>query len=194
MSIKEGSEGIKTGYYISMNNTIGFSAMEHHSFSVRNALLQIDMILPLMMLQRRSTQETCSEEIKGDLFVPVYWGSGVDLLKKGGCQMPSSAFIGSDGNTVINAHVNTFFRELDQLAAGDTVMLYTDYGQFTYKVTERITFDAEDTQYLQKTDDERLTLYTCEKNLLAESAKRVGVVCSLEKRAYYIEKTEEGSE
>ena len=46
---------------------------------------------------------------------------------------------------------------------------YTTYGKFTYEVTEQITFDASDKSYLKKTDDERLTLYTCEMQLLGSS-------------------------
>ena len=83
------------------------------------------------------------------------------------------------------APVNTFFHDLNQLKVGDTVTAYTTYGKFTYEVTEQITFDASDKSYLKKTDDERLTLYTCEMQLLGSSSKRVGVVCKLTDKAFY---------
>lgn len=121
-----------------------------------------------------------------DIFAPVYWGGGADLLERGACNTPSSVIAGGEGNTVISAHVNTFFHELAQLKVGDPVMLYTDYGRFTYKVTEEIEFQSTNKAYLKNTDDNRLTLYTCEPNLLAESTKRVGVICSLEKSEFYV--------
>ena len=52
------------------------------------------------------------------LYVPVYWGGGSELLEKGACQTPASAVIGSTGNSVISAHVNTFFHDLNQLKKG----------------------------------------------------------------------------
>ena len=114
------------------------------------------------------------------LYAPVYWGGGAELLEEGACQTPASALLGASGNSVISAHVNTFFHDLNQLKVGDTT-----YGKFTYEVTEQITFDASDKSYLKKTDDERLTLYTCEMQLLGSSSKRVGVVCKLTDKAFY---------
>lgn len=119
------------------------------------------------------------------LYAPVYWGGGAELLEEGACQTPASALLGASGNSVISAHVNTFFHDLNQLNVGDTVTAYTTYGKFTYEVTEQITFDASDKSYLKKTDDERLTLYTCEMQLLGSSSKRVGVVCKLTDKVFY---------
>lgn len=135
---------------------------------------------------------------KGDMFVPVYWGGGTELLELGACNTPSSMAVGGEGNTVISAHVNTFFRDLNQLSEGDTVMVYTEYGRFTYTVTEKIEFQSTDKKYLKKTEEDVLTLYTCEQNLLAESNKRIGVRCSLDKKEFYeevkAETTEEATE
>lgn len=120
-----------------------------------------------------------------DLYVPVYWGGGAELLEQGACHTPASAALGSEGNSVISAHVNTFFHDLNQLKVGDTVTAYTTYGKFTYEVTEQIEFDSSDKSYLKKTEDDRLTLYTCEMQLLGSSSKRVGVVCKLTEKAFY---------
>ena len=43
------------------------------------------------------------------LYAPVYWGGGAELLEEGACQTPASALLGASGNSVISAHVNTFF-------------------------------------------------------------------------------------
>lgn len=120
-----------------------------------------------------------------DLYVPVYWGSGSELLDKGACQTPASAALGGSGNSVISAHVNTFFHELNQLKEGDIVTAYTTYGKFTYTVTQKIAFAENDESYLKTTEDDRLTLYTCEIQLLGASAQRVGVVCKLTDSAFY---------
>lgn len=119
------------------------------------------------------------------LYVPVYWGGGSELLQQGACQTPASASLGSSGNSVISAHVNTFFSDLNQLEVGDTVTAYTTYGKFTYQVTEQISFDASNKSYLKNTDDDRLTLYTCEMQLLGSSSQRVGVICELTEKAFY---------
>lgn len=132
---------------------------------------------------------------KGDMYVPIYWGGGSELLELGACNTPSSMAVGGDGNTVISAHVNTFFRNLNKLDSGDTIVIYTDYGRFTYTVSENIEFLSTDKSYLRKTEDNVLTLYTCEQNLLAESDKRIGVRCVLEKKEFYEEaETEEATE
>ncbi len=120
-----------------------------------------------------------------DLYVPVYWGGGSELLEQGACLTPASAALGSNGNSVISGHVNTFFHDLTDLEVGDTVTAYTSYGRFTYTVTEAITFDASDKSYLSKTDDDRLTLYTCEMQLLGTSTTRVGVICELTEKEFY---------
>lgn len=131
------------------------------------------------------TQYAVLQSAAIDLYVPVYWGGGSELLEMGACQTSASAAVGSNGNAVMSAHVNTFFHDLNQLQAGDTVTVYTTYGKFTYQVTEQISFDASNDTYLKQTEDDRLTLYTCEMQLLGSSSKRVGVICKLTEKAFY---------
>ncbi len=126
-----------------------------------------------------------------DIFAPVYWGNGTELLELGGCNTPSSVVAGGEGNTVISAHVNTFFADLNKVKVGDEVKLYTDYGRFTYTVSELIEFESTDKKYLKKGDKDILTLYTCVDNLLAASDKRIGCRCKLTKREFYKEPKEE---
>ena len=114
-----------------------------------------------------------------NIYVPVYWGAGAELLEQGACNSPSSAIIGAEGNTVISAHVNTFFSSLADIKENDEVVLYTDYGKFTYKVRDLISFNSSDKQYIKMKEEDVLTLYTCEMNLLSESDIRIGCVCSL---------------
>lgn len=120
-----------------------------------------------------------------NMYLPVYWGAGAELLEQGACNSPSSAIIGAEGNTVISAHVNTFFSNLKDIKEGDEVILYTDYGKFTYKVRELISFNSSDKSYIKMKEENVLTLYTCEMNLLAESDVRIGAVCTLDKKEFY---------
>lgn len=120
-----------------------------------------------------------------DMYVPVYWGSGEELLEKGAVQSPASAVAGGDGNSVVSAHVNTFFNNLNKIKVGDTVVMHTDYGRFTYEVTKLIEFDDSDERYIRNTDDDRLTLYTCEMELLGSSSARIGAICTLKEREFY---------
>lgn len=119
------------------------------------------------------------------LSVPVYWGSNAELLELGAVQTTSSAAAGAGGNVVIDAHVNTFFNELHNAAVGDKVVLYTQYGRFTYEVSELIEFKETEKKYVLPADEEKLTLYTCEMQVFGSSEKRVGVVCKPTEMVYY---------
>lgn len=119
--------------------------------------------------------------------VPVYWGSGKDLLELGACQNIGSAVVGAEGNSVISAHVDTFFADLTELKENDTLVIQTNYGQFTYTVSEKISFSVKKSKPIMPTEDNRLTLYTCKKGLVADPDIRVGVVCELTKSEFYTE-------
>ena len=137
------------------------------------------------------TQYAVIECEAAEIFAPVYWGGGAELLELGGCNTPSSVPAGGEGNTVISAHVNTFFADLKNVKEGDEVRVYTDYGRFTYRVSELIQFEAADKKYLKKSDRNILTLYTCENDLLTSSNKRIGCICELTKSEFYSEPKED---
>ncbi len=130
------------------------------------------------------------EEIS--LSVPVYWGSSAELLDRGACQASSSVVLGETGNVVIDAHVNTFFADLPKLKAGDVITLSTNYGIFTYQVSEQIQFLNTNKQYVLPSEEDKLTLYTCEAQVLGTSDNRIGVVCSLVSKQFY-QPSEEGT-
>lgn len=123
-----------------------------------------------------------------ELDIPVYWGSTAELLERGACQSSGSAVLGASGNTVISAHVDTFFAELDKLKEGDKITLSTNYGRFTYTVAELISFNSSNKKYIVPTEDDRLTLYTCKRDILGGSDQRIGVVCELTEKGFYTEK------
>lgn len=118
--------------------------------------------------------------------VPVYWGSSRELFERGACYASNSVLPGEDGNAVISAHVDTFFADLGELETGDVITLNTSYGEFVYTVTENISFKKTNKKYVIPTDDTRLTLYTCKKNILGASDERIGVICELTERKFYV--------
>ncbi|MDE6091567.1 MAG: class D sortase [Ruminococcus sp.] len=131
--------------------------------------------------------------IKSDAFeldIPVYWGSDRELFERGACQSSSSVLVGEDGNTVISAHEDTFFSELNKLEIGDIITINTNYGQFTYKVKELIEFTKDNNKYVIPSVETKLTLYTCKKNVLGSSDERIGVICELTEKNFYSEEVQ----
>ena len=120
--------------------------------------------------------------------IPIYWGTTTELLEVGACQSSSSVVFGTEGNSVISAHVDTYFADLDKLKEGDEVTIYTNYGKFTYEVSELIQFTSKNKKYIAPTEDDRLTIYTCKRDLLGASDSRIGAVCKLTKKEFYTEK------
>lgn len=126
-----------------------------------------------------------------ELEIPVYWGSNSELLEHGACHSSGSVIIGDKGNSVISAHVDTYFADLDKLKEGDIVTVKTNYGKFTYKVRETISFGSSNKKYVTPKDDNRLTLYTCKRDLLGASDQRIGVICDLEESSFYVKEADE---
>ena len=126
--------------------------------------------------------------------VPVYWGTSQQLFEHGACQASGSAIAGDEGNTVISAHVNTFFADLSDAANGDKVTIKTNYGEFVYTVKEIVVFNKNNNAYVSATKDNRLTLYTCKNDLLGNSDERIGVICSLTEKKFYTAKEADKNE
>ena len=124
--------------------------------------------------------------------VPVYWGSTSELLEVGACQSSGSALPGTDGNAVISAHVDTFFAELDKLKTGDKVSIKTNYGEFIYTVRELISFKSNNNKYVNPSEENILTLYTCKRDILGGSDERIGAVCELTEKKFYSDDKEAG--
>ncbi|MEM7333310.1 MAG: sortase [Chloroflexota bacterium] len=85
----------------------------------------------------------------------------------------SSSRIGQNGNTVLNGHHNIhgeIFRDLDELEVGAEITLFDPLQSYSYTVSEVLIIEERDqplevrlenAQWIEHTDDERLTLVTC---------------------------------
>ena len=122
---------------------------------------------------------------KADINAPVFWGSKSELFERGACQVSGSVLSGQEGNTVISAHIDTFFANLSELEKGDIVTVRTNYGEFTYTVRELIEFSASNDKYLSSKKENILTLYTCKRDILGASDMRIGVICDLTESRFY---------
>lgn len=85
----------------------------------------------------------------------------------------TSARLGHVGNTVLNGHHNIYgevFRHLVDLEAGDEIVMHDPEITYTYLVDQVLILEEqgqpisvrrENAQWIEATDDERLTLVTC---------------------------------
>jgi sortase A len=115
--------------------------------------------------------------------VPIGW----EVIENGGVEQAiwkvpaqraagwhdGSAPLGLPGNTVLNGH-NTgngeVFRDLYLLEPGDHMTLYSGQTAFEYRIIDRLILPEagqplevriSNAQYIQRTEDERVTLVTC---------------------------------
>jgi len=92
--------------------------------------------------------------------VVVEGASDRDLMRGPG-RIKTTAMPGEAGNSVITAHRDTYFRELNALHNGDTVLVRRGGEVFRFEVTgKRIVFPDE-TSVLRPTKHPQLTLITC---------------------------------
>jgi sortase A len=75
--------------------------------------------------------------------------------------IPGTALPGEDGNIVLAAHRDTFFRPLRNIQKGDEIALTTWNGAFRYRVESIQVVGPDDVGVLQPTSLPTLTLVTC---------------------------------
>jgi sortase A len=91
----------------------------------------------------------------------VIEGTSSRSLLLGPGHMTGSAIPGSDGNSVIAGHRDTFFRHLQNLRAGDAIYVLRSGKRFHYAVFERKVVQSNDISVLRATKASELTLITC---------------------------------
>lgn len=95
---------------------------------------------------------------------PVVQGDGWEQLKKGVGQHIGSTDPGLVGNVVLSAHDDIFgeiFRNLNQLQAGDRVILYTTQQQYIYVVTASQIVAPTQVEVMNPTSEATVTLISC---------------------------------
>ena len=91
-------------------------------------------------------------------------GVGVAELKSGPGHYPATPMPGQPGNAAIAGHRTTYgapFNRLDELVAGDAILVTTAQGEFRYEVESAQVVNPKQSEVLDPTTDSRLTLTTC---------------------------------
>ena len=115
----------------------------------------------------------------------VVQGTSPSALKAGAGHYPSTPLPGVNGNVAIAGHRTTYgrpFNRIDQLEVGDTIVLTTPEGQYTYKVSRPpFVMSPFDWTIIAKSQKPLLTLTTCHPK--GSARQRLVVRAELVKRA-----------
>jgi LPXTG-site transpeptidase (sortase) family protein len=93
-------------------------------------------------------------------YAAVREGVSLSVLATGPGHYPTTAMPGRPGLVAIAAH-NTFWIPFGNLGTGDTVVLETRSGKFTYRITGTRIVNPDDRTVLVQTSDPSLVLTTC---------------------------------
>jgi len=94
----------------------------------------------------------------------VIEGTSSRSLLLGPGHMTGSAIPGSNGNSVIAGHRDTFFRHLPRVKTGDAIFIFRSGKRFHYAVVEKKVVQANDISVLRASKGNQLTeltLITC---------------------------------
>jgi sortase A len=95
------------------------------------------------------------------LSAPVAEGDTPKILRAAAGHIHGTALPGMQGNVVLAAHRDTYFRPLKDVRANDDVILRASYGTFHYRVSFCEIVGAREIRVLRRTADPELTLITC---------------------------------
>ena len=93
--------------------------------------------------------------------VMVLQGIEEGTLHLGAGHVPGTPLPGREGNSVIAAHRDTFFRKLQGVRAGDRVQFSTVRGTFEYVVESTEIVEPDDTRVIESRGLKELTLISC---------------------------------
>jgi len=116
----------------------------------------------------------------------VVEGVSVSDLKKGPGHYPETPLPGQQGNAAIAGHRTTYgapFNRIDELVAGDEILVQTVQGEFRYEVTEQLIVEPTQVDVLDDKGDDRLTLTACHPKYSARERIVVVAVLSPEQEA-----------
>ena len=110
----------------------------------------------------------------------VVSGVQVSDLKRGPGHYPDTPLPGQPGNAAIAGHRTTYgapFNRIDELGAGDEILIDTVQGAFRYEVRETLIVSPDQVEVLDDFGDDRLTLTACHPKYSAR--QRIVVVAAL---------------
>ena len=94
----------------------------------------------------------------------LYWGDSETQFSRGaGCRSESDCVLpGENGTVFIGGHIGSYFSDLGSTELGAIIHLETDWGDFTYKVTEMKVIQETDVDKVRLGATEpSAVLYTC---------------------------------
>ena len=114
--------------------------------------------------------------------VNLYQGDTETSLKLGAGHSTNSYMPGQGHNVVFAGHRTTYFKPLENVKTGDTVVVETTYGVFTYTVREIKILEKDSFGEITKDNGvEQLTLYTCYPFVyIGNAPDRYAIFCDLE--------------
>lgn len=98
---------------------------------------------------------------KLDRTLPIFQGASEEILKKGVGHISSTPLPGEDSNSVLSAHRDTFFRQLDSLVVGDNLIVNRSDVSFIYKIKKIRIVNKNDKTVIVPKPKSTLTLTTC---------------------------------
>lgn len=113
--------------------------------------------------------------------VKLYQGDTEPSLKLGAGHSTGSYMPGQGHNVVFAGHRTTYFKPLENVKTGDTVVVETTYGVFTYTVREIKILEKDSFGEITKDNGvEQLTLYTCYPFVyIGNAPDRYAIFCDL---------------
>jgi sortase A len=115
-----------------------------------------------------------------DLNIVVVEGTDTETLKRGPGHYPETVFPGQPGTVAFAGHRTTYlapFRRINEVGAGDEVVLEMPYATFTYRFEEQRIVDPSQTSVVRDVDHDRLVLTAC--HPLYSAAQRIVVFARL---------------
>lgn len=91
----------------------------------------------------------------------ILQGTAEKELKKGVGHFTQSVLPGEKDNCVISGHRETAFRQLNKLKIGDSLIVQTSAGTFTYEVSSTRIVNKDDKTVIVPTEYAVLTMTTC---------------------------------
>ncbi|MGY3766731.1 class D sortase [Vagococcus vulneris] len=101
---------------------------------------------------------------KANIHSKIFFGDSPADLRKGVGQYPGSVFPGEVGTSLMGGHNTTDFGTMNLVDVGDSIVIETNYGTYTYKVTSHRVAKFNDPSAIESLyvkEGHKLILYTC---------------------------------